>query len=125
MLCFVRASSWKFAPNYVCHSCVSPHILFVQDPDRNIICPSTGFICIQLYIYIYIFYFTYIIYSVDIFINVHSSFWLSWGWHKKRVISLRSGEGLGQNPGGFEVAGELKVPEDLLAANMGTLAGKL
>ena len=40
----------------------------------------------------------------------------------KRVTSLRSGEGLGQNPGGFEVAGELKVPEDLLAANMGTLA---
>ena len=39
------------------------------------------------------------------------------------MSSLRnSGEGLGQNPGGFEVAGELKVPEDLLAANMGTLA---
>lgn len=44
------------------------------------------------------------------------------GGTKNGSTSLRSGEGLGQNPGGFEVAGELKVPEDLLAANMGTLA---
>ena len=50
MSCFVCASSLKFAPNYVCHLRVSPHILFVQDSDRNIICPSTGFECIQLYI---------------------------------------------------------------------------